>query len=123
MRWIRNRLVAGDLERRWNERLAEVARLEDELRILRENQPPAITDAERMEISALGAQLPRLWNHPAASAATRKRILRTVLEEIVVTVEPGQLLLKLHWNGGDHTALAVAEESRGTTSLEDQPRN
>jgi len=108
-----NRLVAGDLERRWNERLADVARLEDELRILRENQPPAITDAERMEISALGAQLPRLWNHPAASAATRKRILRTVLEEIVVTVEPGQLLLKLHWNGGDHTALAVLKNRVG----------
>ena len=108
-----NRLVAGDLERRWNERLADVARLVDELRILRENQPPAITDAERMEISALGAQLPRLWNHPAASAATRKRILRTVLEEIVVTVEPGQLLLKLHWNGGDHTALAVLKNRVG----------
>src|SRR5208283_2493590 len=63
--------------------------------------------------SALGAQLPRLWNHPAASAATRKRILRTVLEEIVVTVEPGQLLLKLHWNGGDHTALAVLKNRVG----------
>ena len=61
----------------------------------------------------MGAQLPRLWNHPAAAAATRKRILRTVLEEIVVTVEPGQLLLKLHWNGGDHTALAVLKNRVG----------
>jgi excisionase family DNA binding protein len=39
--------------------------------------------------------------------------LRTVLEEIVVTVEPGQLLLKLHWNGGDHTALAVLKNRVG----------
>ncbi len=108
-----NRLVAGDLERRWNDRLAEAARLESDLLVLRDNQPPAITDAERAEISALGAELPRLWNHPAASAETRKRILRTVLEEVVVTVEPGQLSLKLHWKGGDHTALTVAKNRAG----------
>jgi len=108
-----NRLVAGDLERRWNDRLAEAAHLESDLLVLRDNQPLAITDAERAEISALGAELPRLWNHPAASAETRKRILRTVLEEVVVTVEPGQLSLKLHWKGGDHTALTVAKNRAG----------
>jgi excisionase family DNA binding protein len=108
-----NRLVAGDLERRWNGRLAEVGRLEDEIRIARENRPPAITEAERVEILALGTDLPRLWTHPAASAATRKRILRTVLEEIVVTVEPGRLRLKLHWKGGDHTALEVVKNRTG----------
>ncbi len=74
---------------------------------------PAITDAERAEISALGAELARLWNHPAASAEKRKRILRTVLEEIVVTADPGQLSLKLHWKGGDHTALVVAKNCAG----------
>ena len=89
---------------------------------VRKINPPAITDAERMEISALGAQLPRLWNHPAASAATRKRILRTVLEEIVVTVEPGQLLLKLHWNGGDHTALAVLKNRVGNIAGRPAPQ-
>ena len=108
-----NRLVARDLERRWNERLAEVARFEEELNVARENQRPAITDAERAEILALGADLQRLWEHPAASPATRKRILRTALEEIVVTVEPGRLRLKLHWKGGDHTTLEVVKNRPG----------
>ena len=90
-----------------------MVRFEDELRVLQESRPWAITDADRAEISALGAELPRLWNHPAAPAATRKRILRTVLEEIVVTTEPGRLLLKLHWKGGDHTAGAVVKTSTG----------
>ena len=108
-----NRLVAGDLERRWNERLAEAARLESDLRVLCKSQPPAITEAERAEISALGAELPRLWSHPAASVETRKRILRAVLEEIVVTVESGRLSLKLHWKGGDHTVLTVAKNRAG----------
>ena len=90
-----NRLVAGHLERRWNERLAEVARLEDDLRVSRDKEPPALTDSERAEILALGTDLERLWNHPAASAAIRKRILRAVLEEIIVTVEPGHLRMEV----------------------------
>jgi excisionase family DNA binding protein len=108
-----NRLVAGDLERRWNERLAEVARLEDGLRVARDEQPPALSEAERAEILTLGTDLERLWKHPAASAATRKRILRAVLEEIIVTAEPGHLCVKLHWKGGDHTSLEVAKNRAG----------
>ncbi|MCP3476597.1 recombinase family protein [Bradyrhizobium sp. CCGUVB1N3] len=108
-----NRLVAGDLERRWNERLAEVARLEEEIRLVRETLPPAVTETVRAEILALGTDVARLWKHPDASVATRKRILRTVLEEIIVTVEPGVLHLKLHWKGGDHTMLEVAKNRAG----------
>jgi excisionase family DNA binding protein len=108
-----NRLVAGDLERRWNERLAEVGRLEDELRTARDRQPPAITETERAELFALGTDLQRLWNHSAGSAATQKRILRAVLEEIIVTVEPGLLRLKMHWKGSDHTTLEVVKNRVG----------
>jgi excisionase family DNA binding protein len=108
-----NRLVAADLERRWNERLAEVAHLEEQVRAIRDEPPAAMTDTERADILALGADVARLWNHPAASVATRKRILRTVLEEIVVTVESGMLRLKLHWKGGDHTLLEVARSRAG----------
>ena len=115
-----NRLVAGDLERRWNERLAEVARLAEEIRVARENFSAVITETERAQILALGTDVARLWNRPAASVTIRKRILRTVLEEIIVTVEPGVLRLKLHWKGGDHTMLEVVKESQRTASLEDQ---
>jgi len=108
-----NRLVTGDLERRWNERLAEVARLEEEIRVVREDLPAAIVETERAEILALGTDVARLWNQPAASIAIRKRILRTVLEEIIVTVAPGQLLLKMHWKGGDHTTLEVVKNRVG----------
>jgi excisionase family DNA binding protein len=108
-----NRLVASDLERRWNEGLAEVARLEDEIRRMRESPTMALTEAERAEILALGTDVARLWNHPASSVATRKRMLRTVLEEIIVTVEHGMLHVKLHWKGGDHSKLEVVKNSSG----------
>ncbi len=109
-----NRLVVSELERRWNDQLAEVARLEEEIRTAREAQPAdGISDAERAEVMALAEDLPRAWNHPAATAETRKRILRAVLEEIVVNVEPGHLRLKLHWKGGDHTPLELPKSRHG----------
>ncbi|RWD62206.1 MAG: serine recombinase [Mesorhizobium sp.] len=100
-----NRLVAGELERRWNDRLAAVARLEDPIRSLHNEQPSAVSDDERTTLMALADDVPALWNHPAASVETRKRILRTVLKEIIVTAETGRLHLVLHWQGGDHTRL------------------
>jgi excisionase family DNA binding protein len=108
-----NRLVAGELERRWNERLENVARFEKQLQARRAEIAPTLDPTERTELLALATDLPRLWNHPAASMSTRKRLLRTLLEEIVVCVEPGRLLLKLHWKGGDHTALEVPKNRWG----------
>lgn len=109
-----NRLVVGELERRWNNQLAEVARLEEEIRRAQEVLPKAgISDAERAEVMALAEDLPCAWNHPGATAETRKRILRAVLEEIVVNVEPGHLRLKLHWKGGDHTRLELPKSRSG----------
>jgi hypothetical protein len=101
------------LERRWNERLAAVVELEDRLEALRRNAPQRLSDAERERLLALGADLAKAWHHPAASAETRKRILRTVIKEIVVRVEGDQLHLQLHWHGGDHTALVVRKNRRG----------
>ncbi len=108
-----NRLVAGELERRWNDRLAAVARLEEQIRNLQNEQPRALHDDERATLLALADDLPALWNHPAASNEIRKRILRTVLEEIVVTAEADRLRLVLHWRGGDHTRLEVAKNRTG----------
>ena len=109
-----NRIVASELERRWNERLGEVARLDDEIRTAQETQPKeGITEAERAALIALADDLPHAWNHPAATVETRKRILRAVLEEVVVQAEPDRLRLKLHWKGGDHTSLEVMKSRAG----------
>lgn len=108
-----NRLVAGELERRWNDRLAAVAQLEDQIRSMRCEQPSAVSDDECTMLLALAEDLPALWNHSAASVETRKRILRAVLKEIIVTAETGQLHLVLHWQGGDHTQLEVIKNRTG----------
>ena len=108
-----NRLVAGELERRWNERLAAVAQLEEQIQSLQNEPPRALRDDERATLMALADDLPQLWNHPAASSETRKRILRAVLKEIIVTIAADRLCLVLHWQGGDHTRLEVVKNRTG----------
>jgi hypothetical protein len=55
----------------------------------------------------LGADLALAWSHAAATVATRKRIVRAALSEIVVRVEAEHIEMILHWQGGDHTVLKL----------------
>jgi DNA invertase Pin-like site-specific DNA recombinase len=102
-----NRLVASELERRWNEALQVVHRLQGEIAELAAKKPAPLGENERQHLMRLGADLELAWSHPAATAQTRKRILRTALHEIVVRIEGGFIEMVLHWQGGDHTALQL----------------
>jgi hypothetical protein len=58
---------------------------------------------------ALGTDLERAWSHPAATAATRKRILRAAISEIIVRRDGAIIHAVLHWQGGGHTELQVKQ--------------
>jgi hypothetical protein len=79
-----NRLVAGELERRWNETLKVVAKIEGDIAAMIARRPPPLGEPERQQLLALGADLECAWLHPAATAATRKRILRPAIAEVIV---------------------------------------
>ena len=81
-----NRLVASELEARWNRTLSQVAELEQRLTALSDRAKP-LDEQARTELLHLGDDLPVLWEHPAASPPLKKRILRTVLEEILIKPE------------------------------------
>jgi hypothetical protein len=85
-----NRLVASELEAPWNQAVAKVAEGEARLRAVGEAQPVSSHQKERL--LALGADLPLVWCHPAVPVELKRRILRTVLEEIVIdrVEEPAQ---------------------------------
>ena len=108
-----NRLVAGELERRWNAELTAVAQAEGQLAALAVATACRPTAAERERLLALGHDLPAAWNDPAAPVELRKRILRTVIREIVVRTEGERFILLIHWQGGDHTELEVARRLHG----------
>ncbi|MGF6482950.1 recombinase family protein [Paraburkholderia sp. JPY419] len=117
-----NRLVAAELERRWNERLAQISQRQAEIDALAAHDDRGLTLQQRSTLLALGADLPRAWNHPEAGNEVRKRILRTVIKEIVAKVTDARIELIIHWQGGDHTELSVVKNRSGrhrwTTNVE-----
>jgi hypothetical protein len=115
-----NRLVASELERRWNEALQAVAKIESDITAMIAQRPPPLGEAERQKLIALGADLERAWLHPGATAATRKRILRTALTEVIVRRDGAIIHAVLHWHGGDHTELRL--EQRLNAAGQPNPR-
>jgi DNA invertase Pin-like site-specific DNA recombinase len=109
-----NRLVAGELEARWNEALVKVADLERELQGLEQSQVE-LTDEHKERLFQLGNDLPALWHHPSAGDDVKKRILRTVLYEIIINTDEANSahILNLHWQGGVHTELRVRRNTTG----------
>jgi Recombinase/Recombinase zinc beta ribbon domain len=97
-----NRLVAGELGRRWKEALQSVARIEGDIAAMIARRPPSLGEPERQ-------QLARAWSHPAATAATRKRILRSAISEVIVRRDGAIIHAVLHWQGGDHTELQLKQ--------------
>ncbi|MCW6513234.1 recombinase family protein [Lichenifustis flavocetrariae] len=108
-----NRLVAGELERRWNGALQVMRRIEGEIAAIDAVKPIVLGERERQHLLQLGADLERAWSHPAATTSTRKRIMRAALHEIVVRLEADVVELILHWHGGDHTALKLKMNGAG----------
>jgi DNA invertase Pin-like site-specific DNA recombinase len=108
-----NRLVASELERRWNERLASVHALEEQL--TQHDTGPAIALGleDRERLLALGRDLSRAWDSAAASVETRKKIVRLLIVEIIVDVVNDKLELVIHWHGGDHTRLSPKRNKIG----------
>jgi hypothetical protein len=104
----RNRLVASELERRWNEKLGLLETAKAELAAVR-GQRPVLTEEQRDELLGLGERFDEVWNSPSCPVELKKRILRTVLEEVVVDEVAGRRLqFILHWKGGVHTRFELA---------------
>jgi DNA invertase Pin-like site-specific DNA recombinase len=109
-----NRLVASELEARWNSTLAQVADLEARLADMGEKSD-SLTVQQEKQLLALSEDLPALWNHPEAPVQLKKRILRTVLVEIIIEAveETSAYRVRLHWAGGVHTELRVLRNKTG----------
>jgi DNA invertase Pin-like site-specific DNA recombinase len=100
-----NRLVAAELERRWNQALTTETVLEAELVALQEGREGPLTDAQKRELLSFAQDLPAHWDDPQSLPEHKKRLLRIALKEIIATCERETIRLTLHWQGGDHTQI------------------
>lgn len=114
-----NRLVTAELERRWNVALQHVREIEERI-----EQHGAAADASPAasleELYQLSQQLETLWTDPATSVRLKKRIVRTLIEEVLVDVDSSasELVLTLHWKGGAHTEQRLPRRRRGQCSTQ-----
>jgi len=113
-----NRLVADELERRWNHALERVAELESRVEQEQKRQQTArLPPAEEFEL--LAGEVEKIWNHPDTDARLKKRIVRSLIEEVLVDVraEASEILLTIHWKGGVHSEIRVPRRRRGENRL------
>ena len=104
-----NRLVARGLESEWEQRLRELERAKAELARRERERPRALSAEDRCRLLALGADLQSVWEASTTTARDRKELLRTLLEEVIVTVFKAQhrARLTLRWRGGSLTDIDV----------------
>jgi hypothetical protein len=104
-----NRLVVRELERRWEAALQEQRRLEEAYARFGRQQPEGLSAAERAQIRALAQDLPALWQAPTTTAADRQRLVRLLVDEVLVTVRGAseRVEVTIRWAGGFQTGHAV----------------
>lgn len=97
-----NRLVARELERRWEDALKAKRQLDDEYDRFVRGAPAELSDTALSSIRALAADLPAVWSAATPTPADRQRIARLLLERVVLTVDKSseRVDVMLHWVGG-----------------------
>jgi len=112
-----NRLVCRELEKKWNICLEDVEAIRGKLNALRAPLQP-LSEEQKQELMRLSDDLPKLWNMPSTTNEMRKRIIRTVIKEIVCDIdkEKNLVVLDVHWEGGVHTNLQVKKNRPGERS-------
>jgi hypothetical protein len=104
-----NRLVTGELERRWEAALLELRRAEEALaqrKMPKANEPLGVSHDLRAKVIALGNRLPALWENPATRRDHRKALLRCLIEKVVMRrCARDKAEVRIVWRGGATTEL------------------
>ena len=116
------RHVARELEARWDaalERVEEIAQRLVGLDAGRASRP-AIDRAALMD---LAQDLPAVWNAPTTSAGTKQRLVRTLIEEVVIDLDDdaNEAVLTIHWVGGRHSETRVPRRKTGRYPSDRKP--
>lgn len=114
-----NRLVAGELERRWNEKLERVAQLEQAHAKAEAEAQWELTSEERAAISTLSQDLPAIWAAPTTTNQDRKELLRRAIESVQLDGRnhAEQIEVQIRWRSGVVSRVMVKRYRRGADSL------
>jgi hypothetical protein len=109
-----NRLVAAELEARWNKALVRVGEIDAKI-VAHDTAVASRSDLIAPSLATLTGDLVALWKAPTTDARLKKRIARTVIREVIADVdaESAEIVLHVHWSGGAHTELRLPRRRRG----------
>jgi DNA invertase Pin-like site-specific DNA recombinase len=106
-----NRLVAAELEHRWEMALRERRQAEEALarhRAAHAAEAETLTPEERDGFLALGPRLPALWQQPGMTRAHKKALLRCLIDKVVLRrVRSDRISVRIVWRGGEVSELAI----------------
>ena len=110
-----NRLVAAELERRWEEQLAAVQAAEQAWAAVQAQTPVPLTAAEQAHIRRLAADLPALWHAPTTTNADRKRLLRCLIQSVTLDSfsQVGFTRIQVLWHTGATSEVSVPRPRPG----------
>lgn len=119
----RNRLVAAELERRWNAKLDELEKLKEAL-AEKHRETRQLGEEEEDKILELGENFQEVWESERCPVELKKKIIRTVVEEVIANLDEAGKTLRfvIHWKGGAHTEFTMPRPLSGAgdkTALED----
>ena len=97
-----NRLVAAELERRWEAALCEQRQAEEALSRLRRDHSRRLTESQVARIETLAADIPSLWHSANTSLIDKQHIVRELVDEVTVEVIDNieRVRVTIHWTGG-----------------------
>jgi hypothetical protein len=106
-----NRLIAAQLEKCWEQALRRVQSCQEKLDTADTSRTPLASPG----LEGLTSDLEAAWNLPATTMRTRQRLVRTLIEEIIVYVDEtaGEVLLTIHWKGGQHSEVRTRKPRTG----------
>ncbi len=102
-----NRLVARSLERDWNEKLAEIERLEREYATLPKPTAHLASPEERQRILSLAQDLPTVWHASTTTHAERKQLLRFLIKDVTITKQETTIYIGIRWQTEALTELEI----------------
>jgi DNA invertase Pin-like site-specific DNA recombinase len=115
-----NRLVIRELERQWQQRLAERQQLAEDYARFQADQSPDLTSMDRDRIRRLAADLPALWHAETTTAVDRRAVVRLLIDSVELTRhgETERVFVEVHWHGGATTQHDLVQGLRQYSSLD-----
>ena len=97
-----HRLVARELERRWEQALLVQRQAEDEYDRFLHGRPAELTSSDVKMIESLAGDIPALWRAETTTVPDRQEVVRHLVERVVVAVqgETEWVDVTIHWAGG-----------------------